>query len=65
MNIADDGPLVNSYFDTALPNDSPIEFGYDNQVLLRFPDAYYSQHVVRLDNTRLPKHLHYQDNLLG
>ena len=63
VRIGDDGLSVKAYFDTALPNDGAIEFGYDDQVLLRFPTAYHSQHVVRLDNSRLPKHLQYQDEL--
>lgn len=63
VRIADDGLSVKAYFDTALPNDGAIEFGYDDQVLLRFPTTYHSQHVVRLDNSRLPKQLQYQDEL--
>jgi hypothetical protein len=61
VDIADDGLSVKAYFDTALPNESAIEFGYDDQVLLRFPNAYHSRYVTRLDNSRLPKNLQYQD----
>jgi len=61
VEIAEDGLSVKAYFDTALPNENVIEFGYDDQVLLRFPTAYNSRHVVRLDNLRLPEHLRYQD----
>lgn len=59
--IAEDGLSVNAYFDTALPNEGIIEFGYNDQVLLSFPDAYHSRHVTRLDSSRLPRHLQYQD----
>jgi hypothetical protein len=63
VDIADDGLSVKAYFDTALPNDHAIEFGYDDHVLLRFPQAYHRRLVARLDNARLPKHLQYQDKL--
>lgn len=59
--FADDALSVKAYFDAALPNEGAVEFGYDDQVLLRFPDVYHSRHVARLDNTRLPPHLQYQD----
>lgn len=60
VDIADDGLSVKAYFDKSLPNDRAIEFGYDDHVLLRFPNAYHSRHVTLLDNARLPKHLQYQ-----
>jgi hypothetical protein len=61
VDIADDGLSVKAYFDTALPNEGGVEFGYDDQVLLHFPNPYHSRHVTRLDNSRLPKHLQYQE----
>jgi hypothetical protein len=61
VDIADDGLSVRAYFDMALPKEGVIEFGYDDRVLLRFPNAYQSRHVTRLDNSRLPRHLQYQD----
>lgn len=61
VDIADDGLSVKAYFDKALPNEGAIEFGYDVQALLRFSNPYDSRHVIRLDNSRLPKGLQYQD----
>lgn len=61
IDIADDGLSVRAYFEAAPPNERPIEFGYDDRVLLRFPSPYHSRHVTRLDSARLPRHLQYQD----
>jgi len=63
VKIADDGLSVKAYFESALPNEGSIEFGYDDKVLLRFPRHFNSRHVVKLDNARLPKKLHYQERL--
>lgn len=60
VDIADDGLTVKAYFDRALPSRSVIEFGFDDQVLLRFPGAYTSRRVERLDEERLPAVLRYQ-----
>ncbi|HEX3130977.1 MAG TPA: hypothetical protein VH394_26825 [Thermoanaerobaculia bacterium] len=65
VEIADDGLSVKAYFDTAIPQAGPVEFGYDDQVLLRFPGVFHSRLVARLDDSRLPEHLRYQDRLLG
>ncbi len=59
--IAEDGLSVKAYFDRALPDDGAIEFGYDDQALLRFPEPYHGQQVVRLEESRLPEGLRYQD----
>lgn len=64
VDIADDNLSVKAYFDTALPEEGEVEFGYDDQVLLRFPDVFQRHLVTRLDNARLPNHLRYQDRLL-
>jgi hypothetical protein len=61
VKIADDGLSVKAYFDSALPRSGTFEFGYDDQALLRFPDPYRSGLVTRLDNSRLPRHLRYQE----
>lgn len=65
VDIAEDGLSVRAYFDKALPSRGTIEFGYDGQVLLRFPTPYHSRLVTRLDNSRLPRHLQYQDDFFG
>jgi len=65
VDIADDGLSVRAYFDTAVPSEGTFEFGYDDQVLLRFPKGYDSRHVTRLDNSRLPNHLQDQDKFFG
>ena len=65
VDIADDGLSVRAYFETALPDEGTIEFGYDDQVLLRFSEVFHSRHVSRLDEARLPEKLRYQDRLLG
>ena len=61
--IADDGLSANAYFEQALPEDGVVEFGYDVQTLLRFPQRYTGNVVTRLDQKRLPKSLQYQDRL--
>lgn len=63
VDIAEDGLSVKAYFDTAPPDESTVEFGYDDQVLLRFPNTYQRRNVTRLDDSRLPEHLTYQDAL--
>lgn len=63
VDIADDGLSVKAYFDAAPPDESIVEFGYDDQVLLRFPNPYQGRDVLRLDDSRLPRHLQYQDEL--
>ena len=65
VKIADDQLTVDAYFDSVVPTDASIEFGYDDQPLLRFPNAFHAGRVNRLDNTRLPANLRYQDQLLG
>lgn len=61
VHIADDGLSVNAYFDRALSDDRVLEFGYDDDVLLRFPEPYSARQVVRLDQSQLPEHMQYQD----
>lgn len=63
VEIADDGLSANAYFEQALPEESVVEFGYDVQTLLRFPQRYTGKVVTRLDQKRLPKSLQYQDRL--
>ena len=63
IDIAEDGLSANAYFDQALPESGVVEFGYDNQTLLRFPLRYSEEGVLRLDQERLPEKLRYQDRL--
>lgn len=63
VEIADEGLSANAYFERALPEDGVVEFGYDVQTLLRFPQRYTGNVVTRLDQKRLPKSLQYQDRL--
>ena len=65
VDIADDGLSANAYFEQALPEDGVVEFGYDVQALLRFPQRYTGNVVKRLDRERLPKSLQDQDRLFG
>lgn len=64
VDIAEDGLSANAYFDRVLPESGVVEFGYDVQTLLRFPQRYSGGAVVRLDQKRLPEALRYQDRLL-
>ena len=61
--IPDDGLTADAYFDKAPPEGGAVEFGYDVQTLLRFPQRYTGGVVKRLDEKRLPKTLRYQDRL--
>jgi hypothetical protein len=63
VDIADDGLSANAYFERDLPEDGVVEFGYDVQALLRFPQRYAGSLVKRLDQKRLPESLQYQDGL--
>jgi hypothetical protein len=63
INIADNGLSANAYFEQALPEGGVVEFGYDVQTLLRFPQRYTGSVVTRLDQKLLPKSLQYQDRL--
>ena len=63
IDIADDGLSANAYFEHVLPEEGVVEFGYDVQTLLRFPQRYTGNVVTRLDQKRLPKSLQYQDRL--
>lgn len=63
IDIADDGLSANAYFEQVLPEEGVVEFGYDVQTLLRFPQRYTSNVVTRLDQKRLPESLQYQDRL--
>lgn len=65
VDIAEDRLSVRAYFDRALRGEGAVEFGYDDQVLLRFPEPYEPRRVERLDETRLPRDLRYQDRLFG
>lgn len=63
VDIADDGLSANAYFAKAPAESGVVEFGYDVQTLLRFPQRYSDDIVTRLDQKRLPKTLQYQDRL--
>lgn len=63
VDIAEDGLSANAYFEQALPEDGVVEFGYDVQTLLRFPQKYTGNLVKRLEEARLPKSLQYQNRL--
>ena len=63
VDIAEDGLSANAYFDGRLPEEGVVEFGYDVQTLLRFPQRYSGDAVKRLDDKRLPESLRHQDRL--
>ena len=65
VDIADDRTSVKAYFDTAPPARGRIEFGYDDQVLLRFSRGFTRAQVARLDEARLAPALRYQARLFG
>lgn len=65
VDIADDRTTVKAYFDTAPPARGRIEFGYDEQVLLRFPRGFTRAQVLRLDEARLAPALRYQGKLFA
>ena len=65
VDIADDRASVRAYFDTAPPARGHIEFGYDDQVLLRFARGFQRPLVTLLDEQRLPDALRYQGRLMG
>ena len=57
VNIAEDGSAAYAYFDEPLPPRGKIEFGYGNDILLRFPRAFDTGSVKRLDLKRLPQNI--------
>jgi hypothetical protein len=56
VEIADDGLSARAYFGEPLPEGGRIEFGYGEQILLRFPGAFDPGVVECLDPERLPEH---------
>lgn len=65
VEIAENLSSVKAYFDTAPPARGHVEFGYDDQVLLRFPRGFTRAQVARLDEARLAPALRYQGKLFG
>lgn len=57
VDIADNGPSANAYIAKAPTEGGVVEFGYDVQTLLRFPQRYSAEAVTRLDEKRLLKTL--------
>jgi hypothetical protein len=55
VKIAEDGSAACAYFDEPLPLRGRIEFGYGNDILLRFPRTFDTGSVKRLDPKKLPK----------
>jgi hypothetical protein len=55
VEIAEDGLSANAYFDEPLPVGGRVEFGYEREVLLRFPAVFDSETVELLDPKRLPE----------
>jgi len=53
--IADDSASVRAYFDRPIPDGETIEFGYGDQVTLRFPREFSRRRLLLLDRERLPK----------
>ena len=58
VTIADDGLSACAYFDKPLPEGNKIEFGYGDQILLRFPRAFSIEMVKLLDPKKVPKNTH-------
>jgi hypothetical protein len=55
VEIADDSLSVRAYFAGPLPRKGIIEFGYGNEVAMRFPKRFRLDVVERLDLARLPE----------
>jgi len=65
VKIAEDGLAAYAYFDEPLPPGDRIEFGYGNDILLRFPRAFDPKSVERLDPKRLPKNIRLLERFQG
>ncbi len=61
VEIADDGLSANAYFDRPPPQRGRIEFGYGEDILLRFPRAFDKGVAKLLDAERLPKKTRFVD----
>ena len=53
--IADDSLSVRAYFTEPLPPTGVVEFGYGNEVVMRFPRKFSRDDIQLLDPTRLPE----------
>jgi len=65
VSIADDGLSACAYFDEPGPDGSRIEFGYGEEVLLRFPKPFYREVVRFLDPKRLPSNTRFIERFFG
>lgn len=54
VTISDDGLNANAYFDQSLTQGCKVEFGYGQDILLRFPRSFNWEVVRLLDPNRLP-----------
>jgi hypothetical protein len=55
VEISDDEQNLRAYFMEQLPESGHVEFGYGNEVVMRFPRKFSLDAVERLDHARLPK----------
>ena len=55
VQISEDGLSAYAYFDQVPPETGRVEFGYGEEVLLRFPRRFSSQSVEFLDLNLIPK----------
>ncbi len=65
VEITDDGLSANAYFDEPLPEGEKPEFGYGEEVLLRFPRAFDNDAFQPLDPERLPRNTRFTARFLG
>lgn len=63
--FAEDELSASAYFDRPLPEGGTVEFGYEHEVLLRFPGEFRADAFERLDVTRLPKNTRLVDRFFG
>lgn len=55
VEIAADELSARAYFDQLPPGDTIVEFGYEDEALLRFPRRFVRSDATRLDRRRLPR----------
>jgi hypothetical protein len=65
VEIAEDSLSAYAYFDEPLPEGGRPEFGYGDQVYLRFPGAFDSDAFRPLDPERLPRNTRFIERFLG
>lgn len=57
VEIADDSLSVRAYFAEPLPPTGIVEFGYGDEVVMRFPRKFSHNDIQLLDHERLPRNV--------